>query len=137
MLGGLFASAALLLSGVVEGRLPTVLALPCMIAMGAIAGSRFRPGDHVILPHIAGPALVAFSIAGAVSVVSAGLVTLLLGVDFIQTLLAFAPGGLDALVILAFQMNIDPAYVAAHHVARFIAMVAAVPLVARWLDKHP
>ena len=45
--------------------------------------------------------------------------------------------GLDALVILAFQMNIDPAYVAAHHVVRFLAMVAAVPLVVRWLNRYP
>ena len=35
--------------------------------------------------------------------------------------------------MLAYQMNIDPAYVAAHHVVRFVALVVAVPLVARWL----
>ena len=36
---------------------------PCSIALGAIAGSRFRPGDLALLPHIAGPALGAFAIA--------------------------------------------------------------------------
>ena len=30
-------------------------------------------------------------------------------------------------------MNIDPAYVAAHHVVRFVALVIAVPLLARRL----
>ena len=63
--------------------------------------------------------------------------TLIFGVSFIQTLIAFAPGAFDALTILAFQMNIDPAYVAAHHVARFIALTAAIPLLARWLMRGP
>ena len=50
---------------------------------------------------------------------------------------AFAPGALDALIILAHDMDVDPAYVAAHHLARFLALVAAVPLLARWLHRHP
>lgn len=135
MLGGLLASATLLLTGVVEVRLPFPLVLPFVIALAAIAGSRFRPGDFSVLPRIAKPGLVAFGLAFSISAVSAGVVSLLLGVNFIQTLLAFAPGALDALVILAYQMNIDPAYVAAHHVVRFLLMVAAVPLVARWLER--
>jgi membrane AbrB-like protein len=137
MLGGLVTTAALLLGGVVEAGLPDFLVVPCTIALAAIAGSRIRPGDLAVLPRIAGPALGAFAIAGIVSAASAGAVTVVLGVSFLQTLLAFAPGALDALIILAYQMNIDPAYVAAHHMARFLALVAAVPLLARWLDRHP
>ncbi len=136
MLGGLLASSGLLLSGVIHTRLPFPLVLPFVIALAAIAGSRFRPGDFWILPRILVPALVAFGLAFSISAVSAGAVSVLLGVNFIQTLLAFAPGALDALVILAYQMNIDPAYVAAHHVVRFLAMVAAVPIVARWLERR-
>jgi membrane AbrB-like protein len=137
LLGGLVASAALSLGGIVEARLPDILVVPCTIALAAIAGSRFRPGDWAILPIIAGPALVAVGIASLVSGIAAMLVTLLLGVNFIQTLLAFAPGALETLIILATQMDIDPAYVAAHHVARLLVLVAAVPILARWLDRHP
>jgi membrane AbrB-like protein len=136
MLGGLAATAALLLSGIVEGTLPAYLLVPCTVAIGAMAGSRFRPGDLAVLPHIAGPALVAFAIAALISAGGAALVTLLFGVNFIQTLLAFAPGGFEALTIVAFQVNVDPAYVAAHHVARFLALAAAVPILARWLDRR-
>lgn len=135
MLGGLLASAGLLLGGVVEGRLPFQLVLPFIIALAAITGSRFRPGDMAILPHIALPALVAFLLAAVISILSAGCVTLLFGVSFFQTFLAFAPGGFDALVIIAFQMNIDPAYVAAHHVARFLALVLVMPFLTRWLAR--
>jgi membrane AbrB-like protein len=137
MLGGLIASAVLLMSGVVEARVPAPIVVPAMIALGAISGSRFRPGDLAVLPGLAVPALVAFGIASAVSLAAAAIVSASLGVQFIQALLAFAPGALDALTILAYQLNIDPAYVAAHHVVRFLALVAAVPLLARWMDRRP
>lgn len=135
MIGGLVASAALYLSGTVTTHLWPELVAGVTVMLGAIAGSRFRPGDLALLPYLAKPALVAFAIAMGVSLAAASLVSALLGVRFIQALLAFAPGALDALVIIAFTLNIDPAYVAAHHVVRFVALVAAVPILARWLRR--
>jgi membrane AbrB-like protein len=135
MLGGLLASAALLLSGVVDTAIPNFVVVPCTIALAAIAGSRFRPEDRAVLPYIIGPALGGFAIAVAFSAAGAILVTLLFGVSIMQTLVAFAPGALEALTVVAFQMNIDPAYVAAHHVVRFLALVIAVPVLTRWLGR--
>ncbi len=135
MLGGLLSAAGLLLFDVVHTRLPFAVALPFVITLAAVTGSRFRPGDLAILPHILKPALVAFGMALCISFFFASIVSALFGVNIIQTLLAFAPGALDALTIIAFQMNIDPAYVAAHHVARFLALVVAVPVITRWLAR--
>lgn len=137
IIGGLAASATFFLTGAVEGRLPGYFVIPGTIAIAAITGIRFRPGDLTLLPRLARPALAAFAIASAISTFWAIIVTLLFGVGIIQTLLAFAPGAFDALVVLAFQMNIDPAYVAAHHVVRFVALTAAIPLLARWLSRRP
>ena len=135
LLGGLLASSVLFMTGTIDARLPPFLVVPCSVCIGAIAGSRFRPGDLALLPRLAVPALGAFLIALVISAAAAVAVTLLFGVNIIQTLLAFAPGALEALTVLAYQMNIDPAYVAAHHVVRFVAIVIAVPLVARWLSR--
>jgi membrane AbrB-like protein len=135
VIGGMLSTAILLLAGIVDAQLPNSIAVPAAIALAAITGSRFRPGDIVLLPRIAAASLGAFAIAVALSALGAFLVTLLFGVNIIQTLLAFAPGALEALTVLAFQMNIDPAYVAAHHVVRFVALVIAVPLLARWLAR--
>jgi hypothetical protein len=135
VIGGLLASATLLLTGVIDARLPFWVAVPATIALAAISGSRIRPGDLAVLPRIAAAVLGAFAIAIVLSALGALLVTLLFGVNIIQTLLAFAPGALDVLSILAMQMNIDPAYVAAHHAARFIALAIALPLLGRWLAR--
>lgn len=136
MLGGLFASAGLLLFGVVETRLPFAVALPFVVTLAGITGSRFRPGDLAIIPHVLRPALIAFGLALVISFAAAAAVSLLFQLSIVQTLLAFAPGAFDALIILAYQMNIDPAYVAAHHVVRFVALVIAVPILARWLGRR-
>ena len=135
--GGLLAASTLLLSGAVEARLPGFLIVPCTICLAAIAGSRFRPGDLAVLPHIAGPALGAFLIAISISTAAALSVSLFFGISIVQTLLAFGPGAQEALTVLAFQMNIDPAYVAAHQVVRFLALAVAVPVMARWLARKP
>ena len=136
MIGALVASAALYLSGTVTSVLPFPVVAVATIMLGAVTGSRFRPGDLAILPYLAKPSLVAFAIASGVSLAATLLVTFWLGVPFIQALLAFAPGALDALIIIAFTLNADPAYVAAHHVVRFVAIVAMVPFLARWLRRR-
>lgn len=136
LIGGLLASAGLFLSGAVDTAVPRGLTLPAVVALAAIGGSRFRPGDARLVPEIGWAALVAFLIGGAISFAAALLVTLALGVNLIQALLAFAPGALDALIMVAFALDIDPAYVAAHHVVRFFALAVSVPFVARWVARR-
>jgi membrane AbrB-like protein len=137
VVGGLVGSAALLLGGVVEARLPNALIVCGTIALCALTGCRFRPGDLPAVMRVAGPVLVSIAIACTASAAAAAAVSLIFGISIVQTLIAFAPGALDALIIMAFQMNIDPAYVAAHHVARFVALAFAVPFLARWLARQP
>jgi membrane AbrB-like protein len=137
VVGGLVASASLLLGGVVEGRLPNALIVGGTLALCALTGCRFRPGDLPAVMRVAGPVLVSIAIASAASAAAAMAVSVIFGISIVQTLIAFAPGGLDALIILAFQMNIDPAYVAAHHVVRFVALAFAAPFLARWLARQP
>jgi hypothetical protein len=43
--------------------------------------------------------------------------------------MAFAPGALEAMTTLAFALNLDPAYVGTHHVARLIFVSLVVPVV--------
>src|SRR5690606_349247 len=72
MLGGLASTAALILLGVVETRLPFSIVLPFVIVFAGVTGSRFRPGDLALLPVILKPASVAFAMAMALSVFFAG-----------------------------------------------------------------
>jgi hypothetical protein len=44
------------------------------------------------------------------------------GVGLADALLAFAPGGLEAMMVLALVLGLDPLYVGTHHLARFLAI---------------
>jgi uncharacterized membrane protein AbrB (regulator of aidB expression) len=75
----------------------------------------------------------AFVVAFVVSVVFALLAAWLAGENVAKTIVAFAPGGLEAMTILAFMIGLDPAFVGAHHLARFILIAMLLPFVARGL----
>ena len=44
------------------------------------------------------------------------------GVTFADSLIAFAPGGLEAMTMLALILGLDPLYVGIHHLVRFIGI---------------
>ena len=134
LLGGLLVSAGLFLSGTVSGGFPQWLVVPGMIGLAATVGSRVRAADRALLPAIALASVTAVCLALALSATAAWLASLWLGISITQTFLAFAPGALEAVTILAFALQVDPAYVAAHNVARFFALVLIVPILVRHVN---
>jgi len=53
------------------------------------------------------------------------------GIPFAPIVLAFAPGGLAEMSLIALALGIETAFVATHHVARIAMIVIAAPLVFR------
>ena len=76
-----------------------------------------------------GDGFAGFAVAMVIAVAGALFTSFVAGLPFALTLLAFAPGGLEAMTIMAFALNLDPAYVAAHQVARDIGLVLLMPAV--------
>ena len=54
-------------------------------------------------------------------------------VPFADALAAFAPGGLEAMTMMAFALGLDPLCVGAHHRTRFLFISLTLPWAARWL----
>ena len=48
-------------------------------------------------------------------------------VKFSDIVVAFAPGAMDAMLALALTLHVDPVYVGAHHLSRFIFVSIATP----------
>lgn len=101
-------------------------------ALGGWIGTRFIGFDwgllHRTLIAAATSLLAAFAAASF-----AWLAAWLVNVSFAEALIAFAPGGLEAMTLMAFALRLDPLFVGAHHLARFFIISLALPLVARWL----
>lgn len=130
--GPFFASLVLHASGLVAGGLPPEVTIPAYACLGAIIGARFAGISLTEFRGIAGASLGAFGVALAVSGVAAGTVSFLTGQPMALTLVAFAPGALDAMVVLAFALHIDPAYVALHQMLRMLLISFGMPVVARF-----
>jgi uncharacterized membrane protein AbrB (regulator of aidB expression) len=47
--------------------------------------------------------------------------------------IAFSPGAQDTMMVLALALHLDPVYVGAHHLARFLVVTISVAVGARRL----
>ena len=139
LFGAMFVSGSLHASGLAPGRLPLIVAIIAQILVGAWSGTRFVGFDWRLLGKIFTVSLGAFAATMAVSAAFAAASSWMLGTPFAATLLAFAPGGLEAMTLLAFALGVDPLFVGAHHLARFVLISLSLPVVARFLlgDDEP
>jgi uncharacterized protein len=135
VLGSALAAAALGLSGLAAGTAPDAILIPANITLGLMIALRFRQVTPAELRSLFREGFVGFVIALAVAVIGAALVSYLLDLPIALALLAFAPGGLEAMTIMAFALNLDPAYVAAHHIARYVGLVLFMPWIAAYVLK--
>ncbi|MGY4414278.1 membrane AbrB-like protein [Bradyrhizobium sp. LB7.1] len=128
MFGAMIGSSVLHGAGWVEGGLPDWVRGVALVGIGALIGSRFaRMRIKTLAGHI-NAALGSFTVAIAVSAIFVGIVALTTQVKFSDVVVAYAPGAMDAmLVALALTLHIDPIFVGAHHLSRFVFVTIATP----------
>jgi membrane AbrB-like protein len=127
MFGAMIASSVLHGADLVDGGVPPWVRSVALVGIGALIGSRFaRMKPRVLLGHI-NAALGSFAVAIAVSGVFVAIITLTTHVRFSDTVVAFAPGAMDAMLALALTLHIDPIFVGAHHLSRFVFVTIATP----------
>jgi membrane AbrB-like protein len=135
ILGALMASATVKLAGIVSGPLTNLLLFPAYVVLGTMIGARFQSFERRLIGRLLMAGVSGFVVAMAVAFVGAVIASYVSGVALPLTLVAFAPGGLEAMTIMAFALNLDPAYVGAMQIARYIGISVALPLVARWCER--
>jgi membrane AbrB-like protein len=133
LLGAMFASVLIHGSGLTDARLPPGLLIPGYVVTGTLAGLRFKGVSLrlVLKTSIAG--LVTVMLGLIVSLAFALAAAWVLDLPLDQLLLAYAPGGVDVMAILALALALDPAFVGVHHALRFMALSVALPI---WLRRH-
>jgi membrane AbrB-like protein len=136
LLGAALANAGLHLSGLAEGALPPLVLDPAYVLLGVLIGVRFDASSMTEVKDAAAAAMTSFPLALAVAMAGAGAAHLLAGVPLAEAVVAFAPGGLEAMIVLAFALGLDPAYVGAHQMARYLGITVAVPVAAAWLSRR-
>jgi hypothetical protein len=129
--GAMVASAVLHATGLVTAQVPQPLAIFAFITMGALIAGRFAGTSLIELRMLLRPSVGAFLVGTAVTILVAALTAFLAGLPLGKVILAYAPGGIEAMAILAFVLDMDPAFVSAHHIVRFVGIAVLLPFVAR------
>lgn len=104
--------------------------------LGSAIGSRFQGMTRRLFGRYLWQSGVATLLALIVLALFAELIHQLLGVGRDVALLALAPGGIGEMAILAVALNIDPVFVAFHHLLRMVTLMMIAPFLARWLLRH-
>ncbi len=135
LVGPMVLSALVHALGITHSRPPVWLVAAAQVVVGAMVGSRFDGAA----PRMVGKALILAVFATAALLVLAAVfgeaVEATLGIPFSAALLAFAPGGLAEMSLIALSLDIDAAYVSSHHIVRIFMIVLAAPFLFRLLSR--
>ncbi|WP_016916396.1 AbrB family transcriptional regulator [Vreelandella stevensii] len=129
----------LLMAALLSGLDLASLALPewgmnlMLWVLGSAIGSRFQGMTRRLLGRYLWQSGVATLLALMALAVFAELIHRTVGVGRDVALLALAPGGIGEMAILAVALDIDPVFVAFHHLLRMITLMVFAPFWARWL----
>jgi uncharacterized protein len=127
MFGAMLASSLLHGMGVVEGGLPNWVRGVALVGIGALIGSRFaRMRIKTLLSHV-NAGLGSFAVAIVISAIFVAVIAATTHVRFSDVVVAFAPGAMDAMLALALTLHIDPIFVGAHHLSRFVFVTITTP----------
>src|SRR6201996_5434948 len=127
MFGAMIGSSVLHGAGLVEGGLPPWVRAVALVGIGALIGSRFaRMKVKTLLSHV-NAGLGSFAVAVVVTAIFVAVIVMTTHVRFADIVVAFAPGAMDAMLALALTLHIDPIFVGAHHLARFVFVTIATP----------
>lgn len=136
LVGPMLASAAVHLTGITHSPPPLEIVNLAQWIIGTVIGCRFVgvATREVLLVLKLGAGSTAIML-----LVGVGFAWLLFGIsglDPTQVVLAYAPGGLAEMSLVALALGAEVAFVATHHVWRIGLIVIAAPLVFRLTPMH-
>ena len=120
LFGALAGSSLLHGTGLIHAALPWWIGGASVITLGALVG-------------YLGAALGSFAVSMAVATFFILIVARLFAFPIANIVIAFSPGAQDTMMVLALALHLDPVYVGAHHLVRFLVVTFSVAIAARRL----
>jgi membrane AbrB-like protein len=140
IVGAMAASGVLHGSGAVHAFLPVPIAICSFIVMGAMIGTRLGGASMRMLARLSLVGIGALAVGTTVGCLFAFGVATLLSLRLADVVMAYAPGAIEAMTIIAFALHLDPVFVGVHHLARFtfmsMVLPAAVGVIRAWEKRN-
>lgn len=136
IIGPLVGGAVLSGSGLATIAVPPWMAAFAFLMVGASVALRFKHVRREGLWRLLVASFASFVAATLVALVVSAVFAMLLEVPLGAAFLAFAPGGLDAMIALSFLLHYDVAFTAIIHTARLILLGLTVPVMVSALARR-
>jgi membrane AbrB-like protein len=135
LFGAMVGSGVLHGLGFVQAVLPWWIGSASVLALGALVGSRFANITFRLLLGYLGAAFGSSAVSMSVATVFVVIVAHFFPFPIANIAVAFAPGAQDTMMVLALALHLDPVFVAAHHIARFVVTAFSIAIAARWIAR--
>ena len=133
--GTLVASGILQITEVASYKLPDESINFCLLILGASVGCRFADKSFKEVAGNSFHSLVATVILVALGLLAAIVATYFVDTNFLTLLLSFSPGGIYEVAVIAIAFDLDPNFVAFHHIIRLLMILFTVPVILKIIGK--
>ncbi|MDX1514762.1 MAG: AbrB family transcriptional regulator [Gammaproteobacteria bacterium] len=129
IVGPMLVSGGVHVAGWTASQPPWEIVAVAQVVVGSSVGARFSgvPVERVL--KTIGASVGSTALMLVTTVIFAFALSRFTGIAFEPIVLAFSPGGLAEMSLIALSLGIETAFVATHHVSRIAMIVIAAPLV--------
>ncbi len=133
--GTLVASGILQISDIATYKLPEQSIDYCLLILGASVGCRFADKSLNEVAKNTFHSLVATILLVILGIIAAIVAGYFIDTNFLTLLLSFCPGGIYEVAVIAIAFDLDPNFVAFHHIIRLLMILFTVPIILKILNK--
>ena len=133
--GTLVASGILQITEVASYKLPDESINFCLLILGASVGCRFADKSLKEVASNSFHSLVATVILVTLGLLAAIVATYFVDTNFLTLLLSFSPGGIYEVAVIAIAFDLDPNFVAFHHIIRLLMILFTIPIILKIIGK--
>ncbi|MEI2298856.1 AbrB family transcriptional regulator [Ensifer sp. MJa1] len=123
------------LAGLTELVLPSVALGLAQVVIGATIGCRFAMASPRLIVRVVALSIGSTALLMCVSLAFAAGLACLTGDRFIALVLAYSPGGVAEMSLIALSLGIDVPFVVLHHIVRVFLVVAGSAAVFRAMGR--
>ena len=133
--GTLVASGILQISQIASYKLPEQSIDFCLLILGASVGCRFADKSLNEVARNTFHSFIATTLLIILGIIAAIFSSYFVDTNFLTLVLSFCPGGIYEVAVIAIAFNLDPNFVAFHHIIRLLLILFTVPIVLKLIKK--
>ena len=133
--GTLFASGLLQMTDVATYKLPDTSVNFCLLILGASVGCKFAEKKFKDIANNSLHSLVATIILVLLGFIAAYVATFFVDTNILTLILSFSPGGIYEVAVIAIAFDLEPDFVAFHHIIRLLFILFMVPIILKVVNK--